>query len=297
MQSIITGLHGQDHSADVDGQLARGRAQLAASTVPGVADSAALDAELLLAHVLATTRGRLAAIGSTPVGPGQRADYLALLERRAAGAPLAYLRGTREFWSLPLAVTPAVLVPRPETETLVEVALGLPLQADSAVLDLGSGSGAIALALASERPRWRVTASDRSAAALEVARANARALGLGHVRFAQGDWLAPFAGERFHLIAANPPYVDAGDPCLRQPPLCFEPPEALGSGDGGMADISRIVDAAHGHLEPGGWLLLEHGSGQPGEVAAALVARGYDHVVCHPDLAGLPRVSQGRRPP
>jgi release factor glutamine methyltransferase len=296
VQSIITAMDGQDQIAGVDVVLARGRALLAAAVAPGLADGAALDAELLLAQVLGRTRAQLLALSGTALDAAQQAEYGALLARRATGEPLAYLRGQREFWSLPLAVTPAVLVPRPETEGLVEAALALPLPPDAAVADLGTGSGAIALALATERPDWQVTATDRSAAALAVARANARALGLAHVRFLEGDWLAPLAGQRFHLIASNPPYVDEHDPVLAQPPLRFEPHSALASGAAGMADIHIIATTALGCLEPGGWLLLEHGSGQGEAVGAMLVARGYTHVRCHSDLAGLPRVTQGRRP-
>lgn len=246
-----------------------------------------------------------AVIASEPERPVENADWQrieAWAARRAAGEPLAYLTGEREFWSLPLRVTPAVLVPRPETELLVERALacGDALQAQRShpvhLLDLGTGSGAIALAVAHERPTWTVTAVDRSLAALEVARANAAKLALHRVRFLAGDWFVPLAAERFEVIASNPPYVAADDPVLQGDSLRHEPQAALTPGGDALAALRAIIAAAPSHLVPQGSLLLEHGHTQGAAVRALLVSRGFTHVVSHPDLAGHERVTQGSLP-
>lgn len=256
------------------------------------------EAQRLLAALLGRSRGWLLAHELHPLAPGEGERYAGWIARRARGEPYAYITGEREFWSLPLRVTPAVLVPRPETELLVERALALlPSQAPPGapqprVADLGTGSGAIALALAHERPRWQVTATDRSAAALEVARGNAQRLDLGRVRFLQGDWLAPLAGERLDLLASNPPYIAADDPALADPALRHEPMGALASGPDGLEDLRTLIAAAPGHLVPGGWLLLEHGATQGEAVCALFASQGWTRVRCHVDLAGKPRVSE-----
>lgn len=257
-------------------------------------DSPRLDAELLLAELLGAGRAHLYARADDAVDAALAARYLGLVERRAAGEPLAYLTGRRDFWTLTLGVSPAVLVPRPETELVVERALALLGPAGADVADLGTGCGAIALALASERPRWRIVATDCSAPALEVARANAARLGLGNVEFLQGAWCAPLAGRHFHLIASNPPYIAAGDPALRGPALRHEPAGALSPGPTGLEALATIAAQAHAHLHPGGHLLLEHGADQAAALASRLVAQGYAHVRCHPDLAGLDRVTEAR---
>lgn len=256
---------------------------------------AALDAELLLAHVLGRNRAWLRGHGEWPLETASQTRYGGLVLRRLEGEPLAYLLGSREFWSLPLKVGPAVLVPRPETELLVELALALALPTDARVLDLGTGSGAIALALAHERPQWQITATDLSPQALATARVNAQALGLMRVELLEGPWLAPVGGRRFELIVSNPPYIAADDPALSDPALRHEPLMALTPGTDALASLSAIIQGAPAHLSPGGWLLLEHGATQAPRVCQALAAQGFEEVQSHPDLAGHLRVSGGRK--
>ncbi len=215
------------------------------------------------------------------------------MERRAAGEPIAYLTGNCEFYGLEFRVTPAVLIPRPETELLVDLALErLPVEGRARVLDLGTGSGCIAVSLGRQRPRMEVWAADAVPAALEVARDNALRLG-ATVRFVRSDWLADLAGERFDLILSNPPYVAAGDPHLSRGDLRFEPASALVAGEDGLNDIRRIVAAAPAHLAPGGWLLFEHGYDQAQRCRALLTAAGFGQVTSWRDLAGIERVSGG----
>jgi len=256
------------------------------------------EAEILLAHALGRDRTALWAHPEEPVPAATVARARALVRRRADGEPVAYLTGRRGFWTLELEVTPAVLIPRPETELLVELVLEL-FPADGAirVADLGTGSGAIALALASERPGWTVVATDASSAALTVARTNGARLGLTGVDFRLGSWadaLAP--GEAFAAIVSNPPYVAEGDPHLTEGDLPFEPRAALAAGPDGLAAIRALVPAALPHLAPGGWLLLEHGAGQGPAVREVLRQAGLEAVRTVQDLAGLDRVSLGRRP-
>jgi len=253
-----------------------------------------LEAELLLAHCLGTRRERLKSHPEEPRSAAEAARYRALIERRAAGEPLAYIVGAKDFWTLRLAVDPSVLVPRPETELLVERALALHDQSAAAVADLGTGSGAIALALASERPGWQILATDLSERALECARRNAAALALRNVEFLCGSWFGPLAGRRFELIVSNPPYVAASDPALTVPELGYEPRGALTPGDDAMAALTALVHGAPEHLKRGAWLLLEHGAAQAQAVARALVARGFTHVRSHRDLAGHERVTEAR---
>ena len=279
----------------VEALLSRGRQRLEAANgdaSPG-ARAADLEAELLLAHVLGMPRARLKSHPETPVAEPQVQLYLDLIGRRAAGEPLAYLTGAREFWSLDLTVTPAVLIPRPETELLVERALRLVTRAEAAVADLGTGSGAVALALAHERPRWRIVATDVSASALAVARANAAALGVTSVEFLEGSWFEPLAGAHFDLIVSNPPYVAADDPALVA--LGFEPRSALTPGTDALACLRTLAHGAAAHLAPRGWLLLEHGAAQGEAVRGELVAAGFAHVRSHRDLAGHERMTEGQR--
>lgn len=258
-------------------------------------DAPRLQAELLLAHVLSQPRSYLIAHADGSVPQSAAASYRGLLERAAAGEPTAYLIGQREFWSLALEVSPAVLVPRPETELVVERALSLiDAIAPRGACDLGTGSGAIALALAAERPRWQITATDFSAAALELARRNAQRHGLHQVEFLQGDWFAPLAGRRFHLIASNPPYVAADEPALSR--LRHEPRIALTPGLEGTEALQHIVIEAPHYLTPGGWLVLEHGGGQAALLAHSLQQRGYRHIHGHRDYAAIERVTEAQWP-
>jgi len=252
------------------------------------------DAEALLLHVLGQSRSWLFAHADDALDTDVRTAFEALVARRAAGEPVAYLTGRRGFWTLELEVTPATLIPRPETELLVELALErLPRDMACRVADLGTGSGAIALALASERSQAQVVATDASVDALAVARRNAQRLGIRNVRFVQGDWLAPLVGERFVLVVSNPPYIEAADPHLAQGDLRYEPAAALASGADGLDAIRRIVADACAHLEPGGWLLFEHGWNQGDAARALLREAGYVQVFTAQDLEARDRVSGG----
>jgi len=263
----------------------------AAQTLAQASPSARLDAELLVMHACGLSRSELLTRDSQILTAEQVTGLDELLTRRQQGEPIAYLAGRREFWSLDLAVSPATLIPRPETELLVERALArIPPDAAWSIADLGTGSGAIALALAKERPRCRVIATDNSPAALAVARANAVRLDLA-VDYRLGDWLAPLAGETFDVLVSNPPYVASGD--LHLAGLRYEPDTALVAGPDGLDTIRAIVASARAALKPGGWLLLEHGYDQGAAVGVLLRQHGYDEVRCYPDLAGHDRVSEG----
>lgn len=254
-----------------------------------------LEAELLLAQALKTSRALIMTSPDDVADEAGADTYRELIDRRAAGEPLAYILGSREFWSLRLNVSPAVLVPRPETELLVERALALRGTSPCRVADLGTGSGAIALALATERPNWAIVATDVSESALALARANAEALRLTRVEFRAGSWFAPLAGRRFDLVISNPPYIAADDPALQHPALRHEPRGALTPGSDALACLREIIDSAPSYLEPDGWLLLEHGSDQASAVARDLVARGFRHVRSHRDLAGHERMTEAQR--
>jgi release factor glutamine methyltransferase len=266
--------------------------QSGAIALAGRSDSPRLDAELLLAKILGVSRPTLIARGNEPVASDRAHAYAGLIHNRLHGAPVAYLTGSREFWSLNLRVTPAVLVPRPETELLVDVALQLlPRDFPSSVLDLGTGSGAIALAIASERPAAKITAVEISPAALDVATQNSRDLGLSHIDWRLGHWFRAVPGERFDMIVANPPYVAAGDPAMAT--LAAEPALALSPGPTGLEALSTIVAGASPHLRAGGRLLLEHGSDQALAVAQLLERHGFEGLRSHLDLSGKPRVTLG----
>ena len=257
-------------------------------------DSPTRDLELLLGHCLARSRTWLYTWPETELSTEQLAQFEALRARRERGEPIAHLVGQRDFWTLTLASDATTLIPRPETETLVEWALQLPLPAQARVLDLGTGSGAIALALASERPQWQVAGVDASSAAIALASRNAQANSLDRVRLLQSNWYTALEGERFDLIAANPPYVAAGDPHLGRGDLRFEPRSALVAADDGLADLAHIVAGAPAYLAAGGWLLLEHGYAQGAAVRQLLADAGFTGIATRNDLAGQERVSRGR---
>ena len=255
------------------------------------------EARLFLREILGVTAARIAAYPEDALTPEQADRFADLLARRESGEPVAYLLGVREFYGRDFKVGPAVLIPRPETELIVDlVRERVPTGAAPAILDLGTGSGALAVTLALELSAAQVTAVDFSSAALAVARANADALG-ARVRFVESDWFAALtAGERFGVIVSNPPYVAAGDPHLAEGDVRFEPASALASGPAGLDDIVRIVAAAPAFLEPGGWLLLEHGYDQAPAVRELLLAGGFAEVASARDLAGIERITLGRRP-
>ncbi len=260
-----------------------------------ISPTAALDAEVLLAYVLEAGRAALAADPGRKLDAAQSAALESLVRRRLAGEPVAYLTGRREFWSLELEVTPDVLVPRPETELLVELALVALERADRpSVLDLGTGSGAIAIAIASERKDAAVTATDVSPAALAVARRNADRHGIRNIRFLQGSWYEPLAGARFEAIVSNPPYVEAGHPALAA--LAHEPLLALVAGADGFEAIAAVCAGAAAHLAGGGRLIIEHGASQGASVRGLLQAAGLGDVETHRDLAALERASSGALP-
>jgi release factor glutamine methyltransferase len=248
----------------------------------------------LLLHALQKPRSWLFTHADDALDMDVQTAYEAMLHRREAGEPAAYITGSRGFWTLELEVSPATLIPRPETELLVELALQrLPPDFNGNVADLGSG--AIALAIARERPRAQVVATDASAAALEVARRNAQRHAIDNVSFAHGDWLAPLAGRLFELIVSNPPYIEAADPHLGRGDLRFEPISALASGEDGLDDIRRIITEACSHLQRSGWLLFEHGWDQGTAARALLEKAGYTQVFTAQDLEARDRVSGARR--
>lgn len=267
----------------------------AASRLPG--PDALHEAEILLLHVLGRDRAWLFAHGDAPMTEAAALAFEALLSRREAGEPVAYLTGSRGFWTLDLHVTQHTLIPRPETELLVELALArLPQEQPVRVVDLGTGSGAIALAIAMERPLASVIATDADPDTLAVASGNARRNGIGDVEFRHGSWYSAVDGSVFDVIASNPPYIAEGDPHLQQGDLRFEPPAALSSGADGLEAIREIVSGAPAHLRPGGWLLLEHGWDQ-GEAVRGLMSRaGFVEVATVGDLEGRDRVTLGQHP-
>jgi release factor glutamine methyltransferase len=255
-----------------------------------------LEAQVLLAHVLDSDRAWLAAHATDPLHPQAFDRFFALARRRREGEPVAYLTGRREFFGLDLTVTPDVLIPRPETETVVEAALArLPADRPLRVLDLGTGSGAIALALAHERPSAQIVATDVSAAALAVAAANASRLALPGVRLVQTSWYDAVPPGPYDAIVSNPPYVALGDAHLAEGDLRFEPASALTAGADGLSALRTIIGGARAFLAPGGWLIVEHGYDQASAVRELLVAAGFESLSALRDLAGIPRVAAGRR--
>lgn len=260
-------------------------------------DSPRRDAEILLEYVTGKGRTYIMAFGETPLTDAQQQQLEALLQRRKQGEPVAHLTGVREFWSLPLFVSTATLIPRPDTECLVEQALARLPAKKCHILDLGTGTGAIALALASERPDCDVTAVDRMPDAVALARRNTEHLAIRNVRILQSCWFSALPGQRFDMIVSNPPYIDAQDPHLAEGDVRFEPLSALVADANGMADIIHIIDHARQVLTPGGYLLLEHGWQQGDAVRAAFQRAGYSGVETCRDYGGNERVTCGRSTP
>ena len=257
-------------------------------------DSAALDAELLLCYCLGKDRTYIYTWPEHDVAAPQEQQFRALIERRQRGEPVAYLLGQRDFWSFTLAVDDSTLIPRPDTERLVEVALELPISACARVLDLGTGTGAIALALASECSQWNVLGVDIADAAVALAQRNATALAIDNVKFAQSDWFANIAAQQFDLIVSNPPYIDAADPHLAQGDVRFEPRRALVAADHGLAALVAITTRAQPYLKSGAWLLFEHGFAQGPALRTVLSQHGFDSICSWNDLGGRERVTGGR---
>lgn len=253
-----------------------------------------VDAEMLLAYALSKSRSWLIAHADDALAPEHASAYTVLVEQREAGEPIAYITGRRGFWSLDLEVTSATLIPRPDTELLVELALErLPVDAACRVLDLGTGTGAIALAIARERPRAQVTATDASLDALEVAQRNAVRHGIQNVSFVHGDWFAPLGEQCYDVIVSNPPYIESDDPHLSRGDLRFEPISALASGKDGLDDIRRIIRDAGRHLTAEGWLLFEHGWDQGDAVRMLLCNAAFTKVSTTRDIEQRDRVSAG----
>ncbi|HEU4708266.1 MAG TPA: peptide chain release factor N(5)-glutamine methyltransferase [Methylophilaceae bacterium] len=286
------------------------QAQLSAAlTLPS--NEARLEAQILLQHCLDVNRAWLIAHENDAMEANNHAEFEAMLKRRLAGEPIAYILGKREFYGLEFKVTPDTLIPRPDTETLVEAALErIPNDQLCRVLDLGTGTGAIAIAIAKHRPHAQVTAVDQSSATLAVAEENARNLLAPHsserirqegegiqvanLRLLQSDWFSALASETFDVIVSNPPYVAEHDPHLQQGDLRFEPMTALSAGKDGLDDIRRIIQQAPKHLAPGGWLMLEHGYDQADRVSALLSDSGFVSVNSAADLGGILRVTYGK---
>lgn len=279
------------------GQTVSDALHTATTLLDRISPSARLDAELLLEHVTGLSRTQFHAAPERLLPAQAGWSFQQLVKRRMQGVPIAYIRGHQEFWSLLFEVSPAVLIPRPETELVVERALEhLDAGTASNVLDLGTGSGAIALAIASERPHAWLTAVDVSADALAVATRNAARLQIARIRFLQSNWYAavPRNAVRFHSIVANPPYIAADDPELEPQVRRHEPPLALIPGPSGLEAIKSIVAGASHYLAPDGWLILEHGWKQSADVRELLVHAGFAHVRSHADLAGHERVTEGQ---
>lgn len=265
-----------------------------ATTLVLDASTARIEIQALLQHVLGVNRAYLLAHADEALGDAAYAAYRQLLERRLAGEPLAYILGEREFFGLTFKTTPATLIPRPETELLVELALERMPAVPCRVLDLGTGSGAVALSIAHARPDVEVWACDVSADALAVAEENARRLELRNVHLAESDWFVSLPALQFDVIVSNPPYIAEGDPHLTQGDLRFEPARALSSGIDGLSDIRHLITESKRFLTNGGWLLFEHGYDQAERVRSLLEEAGYAEVFSARDLAGIERVSGGR---
>jgi release factor glutamine methyltransferase len=267
--------------------------QLLASAQLPESPTAQLDIELLLAHALGKSRSYLRTWPERELDSEQLKRFNEALARRQAGEPVAYILGLQGFWTLELEVASHTLIPRPDTELLVETALSLIPATPAQVLDLGTGTGAIALALASERPAWQVMGVDRIAEAVELAERNRQRLAFNNARFTQSHWFSALAGQRYQMIVSNPPYIAADDHHLAEGDVRFEPSSALVAGADGLDDIRHIIAQAPDYLERDGWLLLEHGFDQAEAVCALLSARGFTKVESRRDLGGHQRISLG----
>jgi len=279
---------------DYTAELIQSLLSTAAAKLATASETAMLDAEVLLCHCLNKNRSFLRAWPEHQPSPAQIAQFQMLVEQRSHGTPVAYLTGQREFWSRNFKVSPDVLIPRPDTELLIELSLALlPADRPCKIIDLGTGSGIIAITLAAERPLADVVASDLSAAALEIARYNAEWLDTGNVRFLQSHWFDNIDETGFDLVISNPPYIAGSDPHLREGDVRFEPDSALVSAENGLQDIRLIAEQARRHLKDGGHLLVEHGYNQQTDVQAIFNALNYRQVTTHADLSGNPRVTSG----
>ncbi len=265
----------------------------AVTVLSGLSESPRLDAELLLSEALNQTRSYLHAFPEKVMEQQQYQRYQSMIERRSKGEPVAYILGEKEFWALSLQVAPGVLIPRPETELLVELALArIPQDKAMLIADLGTGCGAIALAIASECPQCRIIATDASEPALNIARENAKAHGIQNVELISSDWFHALNDKYFDMIVSNPPYIAPGDPHLQA--LQHEPVNALISEDEGLRDIAHLIKQAGTHLKTGGWLLLEHGFDQGERIRDLFAINGFSDIETHRDLANLERVTRGR---
>jgi|SRR5690554_730662 len=254
-------------------------------------ETAKLDAQLLLCHVLNVDRTYLYTWPETVLSEHQVSHYEALLQQRAAGKPIAHLLGYRDFWSFRLKVNDSTLIPRPETELVVEQCLEFSLPTEAVVLELGTGTGAIALALATEQPQWQFDAVDLQPQAIQLATENRDALGLAQVNIFQSDWFSAVRERRYDLIVSNPPYIDPADPHLTQGDVRFEPRSALVAENQGLADIQRITNEAKEHLKPSGWLVFEHGFTQAEQVRACFLENGFEAITTRQDYAKLDRIT------
>ena len=276
------------------GEAIRQAAQLIQNKLGLALSEASFEANLLCQQVLNVNRAWLISHENDVLEANQQAAFEALVQRRLNGEPIAYILGSREFYGLPLKTTPATLIPRPDTETLVEAAFAkIPQNTSLNVLDLGTGTGAVALAIASQRPQIKVIAVDASPEALKVAIENAQSLNLCNVRLIESNWFSALGSEKFDVIVSNPPYIAKDDEHLKQGDLRFEPLSALASGVDGLDDIRKIIQDAPEYLNPNGWLMLEHGYDQANVVAALLNARGFSKVAHAKDIAGTLRVTFG----
>ena len=258
----------------------------------GHSDSAQLDSEVLLCHCLQKTRSYLRTWPDAALHAQHSSAYQQVIQQRQGGLPVAYLLGEREFWSRPFTVSPEVLIPRPDSELLIERALQhIAPQQSARLIDLGTGSGMLAITLAAERPQLSIIAVDQSPAALAIAQANAARHGVQQIEFIHSDWFAAVPAQHFDIVLSNPPYIDPDDPHLQQGDVRFEPRAALVSADKGLHDLTRIADHARHYLADNGLLLLEHGYNQAPALLERLSALNYQHIACHTDLAGNPRVT------